>query len=67
MRKYLPLLPYMVIVTNVKSNEAADSAGWVFDLFGDSDMIYWLYSGAYLDADYTYHFSHWAEQQFFAE
>ena len=39
--------------------------GWMFDLFGDMDLISFLYSNKYLDSDHPYHFSHWSEQQFY--
>lgn len=38
---------------------------WVFDLFGDMDIITFLYSNQYLDEDVTYHFVHWNERQFY--
>lgn len=40
---------------------------WVFDLFGDMDLITFLYSNVYLDVDHPYHFSHWKDQQFYTE
>ena len=39
--------------------------GWVFDLFGDRDLISFLFSGQYLRKDHPYHFSHWDDLQFY--
>ena len=47
-------------------NSNADG-GWMFDLFGDMDLISFLYSNKYLDSDHPYHFSHWSEQQFYTD
>ena len=41
-----------------------DLEEWVFDLFGDSDLITFLYSNIYLDKYHTYHFSYWHDLQF---
>lgn len=40
------------------------SGDWIFDLFGDSDLLQFLYSGMYLEPDHPYHLSHWYEPQF---
>lgn len=48
-----------------KNGDASDSQDWVFDLFGDMDIVSFLYSNTYLDSDHPYHFSHWADQQFY--
>lgn len=40
---------------------------WVFDLFGDMDIITFLYSDVYLDSEHPYHFYHWNEQQFYID
>lgn len=40
---------------------------WVFDLFGDMDIVTFLYSDLFLTPEISYHFSHWYEQQFFME
>lgn len=37
---------------------------WVFDLFGDGDLLTWLYSDFYVPIENIYHFEHWTEQQF---
>lgn len=44
-----------------------DLEEWVFDLFGDSDLITFLYSNIYLDKYHTYHFSHWTDLQFYVK
>ena len=38
---------------------------WVFDLFGDMDRIRFLYSHVNLEDGRFYHFSHWADRQFY--
>lgn len=48
--------------------EDSDATGeWIFDLFGDMDIISSLYSNEYLNPDHPYHFSHWSEQQFYTD
>lgn len=37
---------------------------WIYDLFGDMDIITCLYSNFYLTRDNIYHFEHWMEEQF---
>ena len=37
---------------------------WIFDLFGDCDLITWLYSDMYVLSDNIYHFDHWIEEHF---
>lgn len=44
-----------------------DSADWVFDMFGDMDIITFLYSDDYLDEDHPFHFMHWHDQQFYMD
>ena len=39
---------------------------WVFDLFDDMDIITYLYSDVYLEAEHPYHFSHWFADRFYA-
>jgi len=53
--------------SGINEYEPATSTGWIFDLFDDMDVIYWLYSQAYLEPDHTYHFSNWFEQQFYMD
>lgn len=38
---------------------------WVFDLFGDTDVLSELYSGRTVAKGTSYHFKHWFDQQFF--
>lgn len=40
---------------------------WIFDLFGDDDIVIFLYSNIYLDTNHSYHFSHWLDQQFYTD
>lgn len=51
----------------LEEKENIDAGEWAFDLFGDMDIVSFLYSDVYLDADHPYHFSHWNEQQFYME
>ncbi|MCD8038296.1 MAG: hypothetical protein LUE96_04345 [Lachnospiraceae bacterium] len=44
-----------------------DSEEWVFDLFGDKDIITFLYSDYILEPEHPYHVTHWNEQQFYTE
>lgn len=37
---------------------------WIYDLFGDMDIVTCLYSGDYLTCDHIYHFDHWTEEVF---
>ena len=37
---------------------------WVFDLFGDMDIVTCLYSNIYIREDNIYHFEHWMDNQF---
>jgi len=40
---------------------------WIFDLFGDMDIITCLYSDFYLTRENIYHFDHWMEEQFYCQ
>lgn len=40
---------------------------WIFDLFGDMDIVTCLYSNDYLTCDHIYHFNYWMEDQFYCE
>lgn len=47
-----------------------DDAGreeWVFALFDDMDIVTYLYGDIYLEQTHPYHFSHWAEPQFYTD
>ena len=49
-------------------NEHLDnSEDWVFDMFGDMDIITYLYSNEYLAEDHPFHFEYWSDQQFYME
>ena len=41
-----------------------DWQDWIFDLFGDMDIVTFLYSNIYLTEDNIYHFDHWMDDQF---
>ena len=49
------------------TEDGVSGGEWIFDLFGDMDIISFLYSNKCLDADHPYHFSHWSEQQFYTD
>ena len=38
---------------------------WIFDLFGDADVLSELYSGRAVAKANTYHIKHWFDEQFF--
>lgn len=38
---------------------------WIFDLFGDADVLSELYSGRAVAKGHTYHIKHWFDEQFF--
>ena len=40
---------------------------WIFDFFGDMDIITCLYSNNFLGTDHAYHFEHWNEEQFYTK
>lgn len=44
-----------------------DLEGWIFDLFGDMDIITYLYSDMYVTSDDKYHFLHWEDKQFYTK
>ncbi len=46
---------------------AEDHKDWIYDLFGDADLITCLYSDFYLQPDNIYHFSNWSKMQFYVE
>lgn len=54
-------------VNATEDGDSVDSEDWIFDLFDDMDIISFLYTDVHLDADHPYHFSHWAEQQFYTD
>ncbi len=47
--------------------EYAYDKDWVFDLFDDMDVITYLYSNCFLQEDHSYHFIHWADQEFYTD
>lgn len=38
---------------------------WPFELFGDMDLITFLYSDCYIEKGHPYHFARWRENQFY--
>ena len=52
---------------NMEDSGMFDFDEWMFDLFGDMDIITFLYSDEYLDESHPYHYSHWSSQQFYME
>lgn len=56
--------------TLLEDNDCEESDGWedwVFDIFGDMDIITCLYSNEYLTEDCIYHFKYWMKNQFYCE
>ena len=49
------------------SEDFDDWEDWVFDMFGDMDIITFLYSDMYLTKDHPFHFEHWSDQQFYMD
>lgn len=43
----------------------SDWADWPFDIFGDMDLVTFLYSNCYLEKGHPYHFDRWQEAQFY--
>lgn len=54
----------LIEISAIECDEHWDE--WVFDVFGDMDLVTCLYSKAYLDEDHEYHFIHWMEEQFYS-
>jgi len=54
-------------IDEFENNDFIYSKEWLFDLFGDMDIITFLYSDMYLNSDHPYHFSHWDDQQFYTD
>ena len=50
-----------------KEGDASSWNGWAFNLFDDMDVCTCLYSNKYLTEEDSYHFSHWAENQFYLD
>lgn len=46
-------------------DETAEGTDWVFDLFDDDDLIFFLYTDQYLTEDDPYHFANWNARQFY--
>lgn len=61
------LLELSGVIHQLKDDDYADSEDWMFDLFGDMDIISFLYSNVHLYADHPYHFSRWTDRQFYTE
>ncbi len=54
-------------ISGIEDKDGEAYTDWVFDLFGDEDILTFLYSDIYLSSDHSYHFSHWDEQNFFMD
>ena len=53
------------VIDGIENDDDENYEEWVFDLFGDMDIISCLYSDIVLDSDHLYHFSHWTDEQFY--
>ena len=51
----------------VGDEDLENSVDWVIDMFGDMDIITYLYSDKYLTDDHPFHFEHWNDQQFYTD
>lgn len=40
---------------------------WIFDVFGDMDIVSCLFSDQYLTNNHAYHFDHWMDRQFYCK
>ncbi|HJF40613.1 MAG TPA: helix-turn-helix domain-containing protein [[Clostridium] spiroforme] len=60
-----------LILPHISEEEEYDNLSWdtwLFDLFGDEDLITFLYSDLfYLTPEDTYHFDRWWEEQFYSD
>jgi len=64
------ILSCPLTVFNGEQDDIGDYDGWdewVFDIFGDKDLITFLYSYIYLPDGHSYHFDCWLERQFYCE
>lgn len=50
-----------------EDDSSTENEDWIFDLFGDEDIITCLYSDEYLEPDHIYHFSNWMKRQFYMD
>ena len=58
------------IIPNLLPEQTEEFVGWdswAFDLFGDMDIVSFLYSDHYLTEDSAYHYSHWLKPQFYCD
>lgn len=52
----------------VKNDDKEDYVNWddwISEIFGDTDLTFFLYSNHYIGSDSPYHFEHWLERQFY--
>ncbi|MCI8399886.1 MAG: helix-turn-helix transcriptional regulator [Oscillibacter sp.] len=54
-------------ICGLKDCDHADYKDWIFELFGDMDIIHYLYSNVHLNTEHPYNFSHWSDQQFYID
>jgi len=54
-------------IIGTEDSDDTGSAEWIFDLFGDMDIISFLYSDMPLAPSHPYHFSRWEDQQFYTD
>ena len=55
------------IIQSKNNGDANDCEAWVFDLFGDMDIVTFLYSNRYVSSDHPYYFSYWWDDIFYTE
>jgi len=71
---YLIMEESRFLMESIEPNMAPDDMdsygywdSWAFDIFGDIDIVTFLYSDEYLDNSHPYHFEHWLDAQFYCE
>ncbi len=61
----LPVTKTNSKIHNNRTTYSSEAENWVFDLFGDEDIISYLYSDTFLEEDDSFHFNHWNDQVFY--
>ena len=58
---------FLVDSMDIEDMDGDDWTEWVFDIFGDMDIITCLYSNMVLTEEDSYHFKHWLKEQFYTK
>lgn len=62
---YLAIEEAGILVDDGSFSPVGDWDKWIYDVFGDEDIITFLYSNLYLSQNDEYHFDSWMTQQFY--